>query len=130
MPYASVVLDIPTRQLDGAYTYVVPDELADGAAVGATVLVTFARRAAVGYVVALRDEPPGGVPAEKIRPLEQVLAPPAFDGTAARLAAWMAREYACPLCEAVRPLLAPGQKVRTTISLKVKGGSSAWLSLP
>ena len=114
MPYASVVLDIPTRQLDGAYTYVVPDELADGAAVGATVLVTFARRAAVGYVVALRDEPPEGVPAEKIRPLEQVLAPPAFDETAARLAAWMAREYACPLCEAVRPLLAPGQKVRVT----------------
>ncbi|MBM6676720.1 primosomal protein N' [Olsenella uli] len=114
MPYASVVLDIPTRQLDGAYTYVVPDELADGAAVGATVLVTFARRAAVGYVVALRDEPPEGVPAEKIRPLEQVLAPSAFDETAARLAAWMAGEYACPLCEAVRPLLAPGQKVRVT----------------
>ena len=116
MPYASVVLDIPTRQLDGAFTYAVPPELALDATTGSTVLVTFSHRAAVGYVVATSDEPPAGVAPEKIQPIEQVLAPPAFDDTAARLAAWMAREYACPLCEAIRPFLAPGQKVRVTRS--------------
>ena len=116
MPYASVVLDIPTRQLDGAFTYAVPPELAADATTGSTVLVTFSHRAAVGYVVATSDEPPAGVASEKIQPIEQVLAPPAFDDTAARLAAWMAREYACPLCEAIRPFLAPGQKVRVTRS--------------
>ena len=116
MRYASVVLDIPTRQLDGAFTYAVPPELAADATTGATVLVTFSHRAAVGYVVATSDEPPAGVAPEKIQPIEQVLAPPAFDDTAARLAAWMAREYACPLCEAIRPFLAPGQKVRVTRS--------------
>ena len=116
MPYASVVLDIPTRQLDGAFTYAVPPELAADATTGSTVLVTFSHRAAVGYVVATSDEPPAGVAPEKIQPIEQVLAPSAFDDTAARLAAWMAREYACPLCEAIRPFLAPGQKVRVTRS--------------
>ncbi len=116
MPYASVVLDIPTRQLDGAFTYAVPPELVADATTGSTVLVTFSHRAAVGYVVATSDEPPAGVAPEKIQPIEQVLAPPAFDDTAARLAAWMAREYACPLCEAIRPFLAPGQKVRVTRS--------------
>lgn len=116
MPYASVVLDIPTRQLDGAFTYAVPPELAADATTGSTVLVTFSHRAAVGYVVATSDEPPAGVAPEKIQPIEQVLAPPAFDDTAARLAAWMAHEYACPLCEAIRPFLAPGQKVRVTRS--------------
>ena len=50
MPYASVVLDIPTRALDRAYDYRVPPQLADEAVVGATVLVTFSHRAAVGYV--------------------------------------------------------------------------------
>ena len=114
MPYASVVLDIPTRALGTAFDYAVPPALAADAVTGATVLVTFARRAAVGYVVAVRDEPPEGVPAEKIRAIEQVLAPAAFDDVAARVAAWMAREYACPLAEAVRPFLAPGQKVRVT----------------
>ncbi|MDO4428580.1 MAG: primosomal protein N' [Atopobiaceae bacterium] len=114
MPYASVVLDIPTRALDAAFDYAVPPELAADAVVGATVLVTFANRAAVGYVVAVRDEPPAGVAPEKIRAVEQVLAPSAFDDVAARVAAWMAREYACPPAEAVRPFLAPGQKVRVT----------------
>ena len=116
MPYASVVLDIATRQLDGAFTYAVPPELAADAVTGATVLVTFSHRAAVGYVVSTSDEPPSDVPAQKISPIEQVLAPSAFDDVAARVAAWMAHEYACPLCEAIRPFLAPGQKVRVTRS--------------
>ena len=116
MPYASVVLDIATRQLDGAFTYAVPPELAADAVTGATVLVTFSHRAAVGYVVSTSDEPPADVPAQKISPIEQVLAPSAFDDVAARVAAWMAHEYACPLCEAIRPFLAPGQKIRVTRS--------------
>ena len=86
MPYASVVLDIPTRALDAAFDYAVPPELAAEAVVGATVLVTFANRAAVGYVVATHDEAPAGVAAEKIRAIEQVLAPSAFDDASARVA--------------------------------------------
>lgn len=114
MPYASVALDIPTRALASAYDYAVPPELTGAVAVGATVLVSFSRRVAVGYVMAVSDEPPADVPVSKIQPIAQVLAPPAFDEVAAATAAWMAREYACPLCEAVRPFLAPGQKVRVT----------------
>ena len=41
MRYAQIVLDIPTRQLEGAFTYAIPDELASQVQVGATVLVTF-----------------------------------------------------------------------------------------
>ena len=115
MRYASVALDIPTRQLDGTFSYAVPDELADaGVTTGATVLVSFSRRLAVGYVMAVSTEPPEGVDPTRVLPVEQLLAPPAFDDAAARVATWMAREYACPLCEAVRPFLAPGQKVRVT----------------
>lgn len=114
MTYASVVLDIPTRALDAAFDYSVPPELSAAAVTGATVLVTFANRAAVGYVVATHADPPADVAPERIRPIEQVLAPSAFDDVAARVAAWMAREYACPPAEALRPFLAPGQKVRVT----------------
>ena len=41
MPYASGVLDIPTRPLEGAFSYAVPPELAGEARTGSTVLVSF-----------------------------------------------------------------------------------------
>lgn len=47
MPYASVVLDIPTRSLATAFSYAVPKELAADAVVGATVLVPFSGREAL-----------------------------------------------------------------------------------
>lgn len=114
MLYASVVLDIPTRQLEGTFSYAVPPELEGKAVTGATVLVTFSHRVAVGYVLGVTDAPPEGVSPKKIQPIAQVLAPSAFDDGAARVATWISREYACPLCDAVRPFLAPGQKVKVT----------------
>ena len=114
MVYAGVVLDIPTRALDGAFDYTVPDTLAAEAAVGATVLVPLWNREVVGYVVRVGAEPPAGIDPARVKPVSQVLAPPAFDEASAEVARWMAREYACPLADAVRPFLAPGQKVKIT----------------
>ena len=137
MVFASVVVDIPTRALADAYDYAVPPELADQADVGCTVLVTFSGRMAVGYVVALSSEPPAGVSASRIRAIERVLAPSAFDEAGARVAAWMAGEYACPPCEAIRPFLAPGQtmQVRRTegewglVTKRVGEVDDRWVSL-
>ncbi len=112
MTYASVVLDIPTRAIDGAFDYALPAELADDVRVGSTVLVPLGNRQVVGYVVALKQESPDGVDPAKIKPVSQSLAAPAFDEGAAAVAQWMACEYACPLADAVRPFLAPGQKVK------------------
>ncbi len=112
MRYAHVVLDIPTRALERAFDYGVPDELAETVLVGTTVLVTFSRRPVIGYVVALSARPVSGIAPDKVLPIRQVLAPSAFDEGAARVASWMAREYACPPCEALRPFLAPGQLVK------------------
>ena len=134
MPYASVVLDIPTRALDGAFDYEIPPELAGDAAgvvlpatsdpdpepdlgpvaVGATVLVPLGNRQVVGYVMATSPDAPAGIDPKKIKPILQVLAVPAFDDAGAVVARWMAHEYACPLPDAVRPFLAPGQKVKVT----------------
>ena len=112
MRYAHVVVDIPTRALEGAFDYAIPAELEGEVEVGCTVLVTFSSRPQVGYVVAVMDHPVAGVSPDKIRPIQQVLAPSSFDLGAARVASWMAREYACPPCEALRPFLAPGQLVK------------------
>lgn len=112
MAFAHIVLDIPTRALEGAFDYEIPERLADEVQVGCTVLVTFSRRPSVGYVVAVTERPVVPLPADKIRPVLQVLAPSAFDIGAARVASWLAKEYACPPCEAIRPFLAPGQQVK------------------
>ena len=121
MAFASVVLDIPTRALEGAYDYAVPSELEGEVAVGATVLVDFARRPSVGYVVRVADAPSEGVDPTRIRPVRSVLAAPAFDGPSAELALWMAREYACPPSACVRLFLPPGLDHRLR-----KGDEGAW----
>jgi primosomal protein N' (replication factor Y) len=117
--YASVVLDIPTRSVDKAFDYAVPADLAATAVVGSTVLVPFGNRPCVGYVVGLADEI--DVDKSKIKAVEKVLAPAAFDEDHAALALWMAREYGASLASCVRLLLAPGQ----TVKLK-KSEDGAW----
>ena len=113
MAFAQVVLDIPTRQLTGAFDYAVPDGIAAEGLVGTTVLVRFSGREAVGYVVGVSDEPSPGLDEAKILPIEQVLSEPAFDEVAAGLAKWMSEEYAALLPECLRLFLPPGQTIRT-----------------
>jgi primosomal protein N' (replication factor Y) len=112
VPFAEVVPDIPSRSLDGTFDYAIPPELEGECVVGATVLVPFSHRKAVGYVVGVGERPQEGLAPHRILPVERVLAGPAFDQVAARVARWIAREYACPLSEALHPFLAPGQTVR------------------
>lgn len=122
LQFARVVIDAGTRQITDAYTYVVPPELACACEVGATVLVNFGRRPAVGYVLALSDAPDAQVDARKIKPIEQVLAKSAFDGVAAELICWMADTYAAPLADCVRLFLPPGQ----AIAVKRADKNSPW----
>lgn len=119
MNYASVVLDIPTRALEGAFTYAIPEALATEAVVGATVLVSFSHRPAIGYVVDVGEKPPAE--AMRIKPIEQVVGEPSFDAVGARLAMWMSDEYACSLADAIHPLLAPGKRPKVR-----KGPDGAW----
>lgn len=111
MKYASVVVDIPTRQLDSPFSYIVPRSLEDEVEVGSTVLVTFSRRHVVAYVTSLEANPPAGVRGDLLQ-IEQVLAKPAFDEVGVKLAWWMSREYACGLADCIHPLLAPGKRPR------------------
>lgn len=105
MTYASVILDIPTQALDSAYTYAVPEDLAD-LKVGCAVLVPFRGRPAVGYVVGLTTEVPENV--SKLKPIQSVLSESYFDERGARLAFYLSSRYIAPLSSCVRLLLPPG----------------------
>ena len=112
MHLASVIVDVPARALDKSFDYTVPEALAD-VQVGCAVSVEFGNRPVVGYVVALREEAPEqlsarGMSAGKLKGLLGVLSEPFFDASAASLMFWIAREYACPLSDALHLFTPPG----------------------
>ena len=106
--YAQVILDIPTRALDFAFYYAVPDELHDKAQVGCCVLVDFSGRPCLGYVTGLRESPDAQVDEKKVKPIREVLSEPFFDETSAQLAQWIAHEYLAPLSETIHLFTPPG----------------------
>ena len=103
MAVARVVVDIPTRAIDAPFDYVVPEAL-QGVSVGSCVLVDFANRPVVGYVVDVVE----ASDIERLKPLRAVLGGPYFGSVGAQTAAWVASEYVCPLSDAVRLFAPPG----------------------
>ncbi len=115
--FVSVLVDIPTRSLAEPFAYAVPAGLADACTVGCTVLVSFGRRPALGYVVsraARLEGLPGtaGLAPARVKPVQDVLAPPAFSEISAAVALWMAREYVASSAECLRLFLPPGATPR------------------
>lgn len=114
MRVAHVVVDIPAREIDTHFDYLIGDELG-AVRVGSCVLVDFGNRPAVGYVVGLADSSEH----TKLNPVRAVLSDPLFTEFAPEVAAWMAREYLCPLSECIRMFTPPGgtpkaQRTETT----------------
>ena len=111
--YASVVVDIPSRALSEPFAYGVPADLLDRMGPGCTVLVSFGRRAALGYVVALAEalgDLPGaaGLDPARVKPVRALLAPSSSAPYFAETARWMSRAYVAPLAECLRLFLPPG----------------------
>jgi primosomal protein N' (replication factor Y) (superfamily II helicase) len=102
---ARVVVDVPTRALTEPFDYEVPGDLAASATVGAPVLVPFGGQRVVGYVV---ERAGTSSFTGALRPIEAVLGDPLFGPHAHALASWIAREYVCPLADALRLFLPPG----------------------
>lgn len=106
--YAQVIVDIPTRALDSAFDYEVPGELRATAQAGCCVLVDFAHRPVLGYIIGLFETLKDPSTAEKIKPIKEVLSTPYFDTVSAKLAQWIAREYMAPLSETIHLFAPPG----------------------
>jgi len=100
---AQVIVDIAAREINTPFDYLVPDGIGD-VGVGSCVLVDFAHRPAVAYVVGIAND--SEYP--DLKPLQAVLGGPYFDERAARVARWIADEYVCPLSEAVKLFTPPG----------------------
>ena len=101
--YAEVVLPVPVSR---AYTYQIPDALADRVVPGARVVVPLRGRSVVGVVTAVDVAPPGGGVVAK--PLAGAPdAEPALSPALLELGRWMSDYYGAPLGLSLRAIL-PG----------------------
>ncbi len=97
--FAEVAVAVPVDRL---FTYRVPAELLVDAVEGRRVRVPFGRRSATGYLVALRDTPPAGVPEGKVRDVAAFLdGGPLIDGPLLDLCRFVSRWYGSSLGEAL-----------------------------
>ena len=110
-----------------AYTYLVPDTLAD-LEIGEAVLVEFGRRQALGVVLGETVEAPAVSPkplVDRVR-ADGPLLPPLTLG----LARWIAGHYLAPPALVIRAMLPPGLLERLELVAERSpsaGGSPAWM---
>ncbi len=111
-------MDVRGRGEDGlgrAFTYSVPERLAEEVQVGSYVLVPFGKQRLPGYVIGFTSEKP---PARLRDIIATLLDKPVFGEAEAALAEWISRRYLCSRADALRLLLPPGksQKVLRQVS--------------
>ena len=115
--YADIIVQIDVAGLPQPLTYAVPPTLT--LAVGSAVVVPFGAQAAVGYVVALKDDCPPEM-ASKIKPVAaRIENAPDFDAPMLALARWVAEQTLCDLRDALR-LIVPdvmSSQIKTTLTL-------------
>jgi len=122
MSVARVVVDVPTRALSEPFDYAVPQHLASAVVVGAPVLVPLGGQRVVGYVVGLAAS---SAFSGELRAIETVLGDAVFRSHAPELAAWVSREYVCPLADAMRLFLPPGGPPSAIASYAIAGEKPA-----
>lgn len=106
LPYAKVIVDVPSRAVERSFDYSIPEGLASDVRVGSMVAVPFGASHRVGYVVALAAR----AEVAKVSPIDAVLeAGPVFDGEVLALCRWLADYYLVPSGEALRLAVPPGR---------------------
>ncbi|RKX82642.1 MAG: primosomal protein N' [Spirochaetes bacterium] len=107
--YPGVVFNLPINKI---FFYKSREE--DHLEVGERVVVPFGKRKLTGFVVAIRNIPPAGVPSLK-EIVRVVDSKPVFNKFTIELAEWVSGMYLCGLGEALSAIL-PGGKRETEIT--------------
>lgn len=102
--YAEVLVDLPARQVDRVFHYLVPAHLKGQITVGSRVQVPFRRQKLTGYVVGFSSPPE----LDQIKEIGAVIERgPVFDARQLALARWLAAHYLCPTVSALQAIIGP-----------------------
>ncbi len=103
---AKVIVDVPAKQTDRAFDYIVPTEWASWVEIGSRVSVPLGPRMVQGFIVALQDE--SDVAIARMKPIAQVLdIVPPLTQELIELGKWMSQTYICPEVIALQAMI-PG----------------------
>ncbi|PAF30094.1 primosomal protein N' [Paenibacillus sp. 7516] len=93
MEIAKVIVDVPVKQTDRPFDYLVPESMRDWIEIGSRVGVPFGHRTVQGFVVDL--VPRTGTESFKLKPIQELLdiVPPLSEDLV-QLAEWMSERYA------------------------------------
>ena len=106
--FCQVVFPLPFRK---AFTYSIPDELADSVKVGVRVVAPFGKRVLTGFVIAISKT---ADIKEKIKPIRDVLdEKPIFDKTALKFYEWVSEYYLSSLGEALKNSVPYGTEIES-----------------
>lgn len=107
MQLLEVVVDIPTKSIDEAFIYGMPEDGEDRSfepEIGCAVEVPFGSRHVIGFIVKVFD----GTPPPKLKHAIKVVSKSYFDELGAQCARFLSKRYIAPLSVCIRMLTPPG----------------------
>lgn len=112
MSVARVIVDVPSRDTDRPFDYLIPPHLQGWVEVGSRVAVPFGGRTLQGIVVGLAED--ASVDLKRLKELSDVLdAVAPLSAELVELGEWMSRRWLCPLAVSLQAMLPSALKGKT-----------------
>jgi primosomal protein N' (replication factor Y) len=109
--FAKVIVDVPAKQTNRPFDYIIPNLLAGWVEVGSRVAVSFGPRTLQGFVVAVNDTSAHNT--AKLKPIEQVLdLTPPLTEELVELAHWISQTYLCHEITALQVMIPSALKAK------------------
>ncbi|GIO10741.1 primosomal protein N' [Cohnella xylanilytica] len=122
MSVARVIVDVPSRETDRPFDYLIPARLEGWVEPGSRVAVPFGGRTLQGIVVATKDD--AEVDRSRLKELADVLdAVPPLSAELVELGEWMSRRWLCPLTVALQAMLPAALKGKTEKYIAIARGA-------
>jgi len=109
--FAKVIVDVPVKQTNRAYDYVVPAVFLSRVEVGSRVIVSFGSRILQGFVVSLFEN--SAMDISKLKPILHVIDLfPSLNSEMVALAHWIGQTYLCHEITALQAMLPTALKAK------------------
>ncbi|MEF2964549.1 primosomal protein N' [Paenibacillus sp. M1] len=101
---AKVIVDVPSRETDRPFDYLIPDGMQGWIEVGSRVGVPFGRRTVQGFVLSLHEHTE--LDPRRMKPIQELLdLVPPLPADLVKLAEWMSGKYACSMISALQAMI-------------------------
>lgn len=104
MKFASVIVDVPARQTDRPFDYIIPKKWEDIVQTGMRVVVPFGPRKLQGFIIGIKDSV--DVESKKLKTIHEILdVTPVLNDELLKLGYWLTSETLCYMISAFQVML-------------------------